>query len=98
MIGYRFLSPALEEAGEAAEYYDETNSRLAQEFLDELENKIKMLRSFPLTGSLAGDGLRTSGLSRFPFNIVYYLHQETLVIVAISHQSRRPDYWVNRLQ
>jgi hypothetical protein len=63
MIGYRFISPALEEAGEAAEYYAEVSTSLGQ---DELENKIKFLRSFPMVGTPTGSGCGRRAFRGFP--------------------------------
>jgi len=43
----------------------------------------------------AGDSERRS-FAVFPFTIVYAQRDETIVIVAIAHQRRRPGYWRGR--
>jgi hypothetical protein len=34
---------------------------------------------------------------RFPFNIFYLPGESEIVIVAVAHQKRRPDYWFSRV-
>ena len=34
--------------------------------------------------------------NRFPFGIVYTLKDGTIVIVAVMHLNREPDYWKKR--
>jgi hypothetical protein len=36
-------------------------------------------------------------LERFPFGIVYLERQDEIVVIAVSHLSRRRDYWLSRL-
>jgi hypothetical protein len=38
-------------------------------------------------------------LSAFPFAIAYLIQPERdrVVVLAIAHASRHPDYWINRL-
>jgi hypothetical protein len=50
---------------------------------------------------LTGDAslqLREYVLRRFPYCVVYDIHNDELAIVAIAHQSRREQYWQNRVQ
>ena len=34
----------------------------------------------------------------FPFSVVYRDEASGIVIFAVAHQSRRPDYWAARVQ
>ena len=34
---------------------------------------------------------------RFPYSVIYGIDVENIVIIAIAHQHRKPDYWQNRL-
>jgi hypothetical protein len=35
-------------------------------------------------------------MRRFPFQIIYRVPGEDVVIIAVAHTSRSPDYWSNR--
>jgi len=37
-------------------------------------------------------------LPKFSFRLIYALANEEVVIVAIMHTSRRPEYWRHRLE
>jgi toxin ParE1/3/4 len=34
----------------------------------------------------------------FPFAVVYRPHQDGIVIFAVAHHARRPEYWQTRVQ
>ncbi len=36
-------------------------------------------------------------LRRFPFNIIYLLDADCIVVVAVAHQKRRARYWISRV-
>ncbi|HIP58812.1 MAG TPA: hypothetical protein EYH01_00115 [Campylobacterales bacterium] len=36
-------------------------------------------------------------VNRFPFGLVYRIEGDTIVIVAVMHLSRKPDYWYSRV-
>jgi plasmid stabilization system protein ParE len=96
MIGYRYLRPAEAEAGEAALYYNK-EAGLGKAFLDDLEKRIMLLRRSPEIGTPIGHRVRKFVLSRFPYSIIYYIHGEMIIIAAVAHHKRKPNYWSDRL-
>jgi plasmid stabilization system protein ParE len=70
---------------------------LALTFLDDVQHAIDMVRSQPLIGREVGGGFRRTLLSKFPFSLIYFPATSEVVIVAVAHQRRRPDYWRERL-
>lgn len=97
MIGYRFLLPAEEEMTEASVFYEAATSGLGTGFLDEVQRVIAILREHPELGQGVGRGLRRALLHRFPFSLIYSVEADVILIVAVAHQRRRPDYWRNRI-
>lgn len=97
MIGYRFLSTALTEASDAALFYEKESGGLGTKFLDAIDITIEKLRKFPTIGSPHGQRLRSFSIPRFPYDLVYYVGDQEMLIIAVAHQSRRPDYWKDRL-
>ena len=97
MIGYRFLLPAEEEMTEASVFYEAATSGLGAGLLDEVQRVINILREHPELGRPVGQGLRRALLHRFPFSLIYSAEVDAILIVAVAHQRRRPDYWRNRM-
>ena len=56
-----------------------------------------LLCDWPGVGHKAGTRTRAFGLTRFPYQLVYRLTADALVIVAIAHEKRDPRYWRGRI-
>ena len=97
MTGVRYLLPAEEEMTEAASFYESKARGLGAEFLDDVQRAIDRLRDNPELGRSVTVELRSSLLSRFPFCLIYAIHPEDLLIIAVAHQRRRPNYWKERV-
>lgn len=97
MIGYRFLLPAEEEMTEASVFYQAATSGLGADLLDEVQRVVNILREHPELGQAVGRGLRRALLPTFPFSLIYSVEVNSILIVAVAHQRRRPNYWLNRI-
>ena len=96
MITYRFLLSAEEELIEASRFYESRSAGLGVEFLDDVHRVIDEVREFPELGVSIRGGLRRVLLRRFPFSLIYFNEPNTVLIVAVAHLKRRPDYWRDR--
>ena len=95
---YRFLSPALEELTEAAEYYEQQVRGLGADFIDEVDSAIGRILLFPEVWSNIADNYRHCSLRRFPYTIIYTIQNKNeILIVSIFHQSRQPLSWKRNL-
>jgi plasmid stabilization system protein ParE len=93
----RFEPPARAEFLQVVRWYTaEAGATVARRFEDEVRNAVQRLLENPMSGTAASHGLRRQLLHRFPYAIYYRLEQRILRIIAIAHQSRRPDYWSGR--
>ena len=93
-----FLSEAIEEFEEAADYYESAREGLGGEFREEFERlSLKIRRGPRQFPQYKQTGLRHTILRRFPFVVYYREMAESVVVYAIAHGRRRPDYWKNRL-
>ena len=97
MKGYRYLLPADEEMTEAAIFYEGRAKGLGTEFLDDLQRAVDKILNNPESGQLILENFRRSILSRFPFSLIYTIEPESILIIAVAHQRRRPDYWKERI-
>lgn len=98
MISYRFLSVAEEEMSETAVFYETKTPGLGRDFLADVQQAIDRLRVYPEAGVEVADGLRSTLLRRFPFNLIYSLEPDGLLVVSVAHHRRRPGYWRSRTE
>jgi plasmid stabilization system protein ParE len=97
VIGFRYLLPAEEEMTEAASFYENATQGLGVDFLDDVQRAIDRIRDNPASGFSISADLRRILMSRFPFSIIYAVESERLLIAAVAHQRRRPNYWRDRI-
>lgn len=97
----RPLAQAEDEAQEAALFYDVRSPGLGFEFLDAFiealgaigENPQRFARVETLRTRRE---IRSYPLSKFPFNVIYEVQREQVLVLAVAHARRRPNYWKNR--
>lgn len=93
---------ARDELQAAKRWYDTERPGLGEDLLAEVaaavERLIRLAESAPqLSVRDAGRPIRQASVRRFPFMIVYAIVDETLWVIAIAHQRRRPYYWRDRV-
>jgi plasmid stabilization system protein ParE len=85
------------ELTEAAVYYAREGGReLGLAFVAEFERTVSLLCQHPTMGAEWRKSRRRFPLRRFPYSVIYYLHDEDLRVIAIAHHRRRPGYWSDR--
>ena len=92
-----FLDPAEEEMLEAAAYYEMQAPGLGGDFLAEVQYAVQRIAEYPESGRLIKGTIRRRLLRRFPHGILYRIDPDEIVIVAVMHLRRRPDYWKDRI-
>lgn len=97
MTEYRFLPAAEEELLEQALRYRERAPGLDKEFLNEFEYSIQFVCENPLSTPIYNHKFRSKPFPRFPFNIIYSVEPNFILVVAVAHQRRRPHYWRSRI-
>ena len=97
-MNVRLLEPAAAELDEAVEYYNAQVVGLGDAFLLEVLRSIDLIKRHPDAWHPLGSNTRRCRLSRFPYAVVYTRDLEDLLVIAIAHQHRRPDYWRDRVK
>jgi plasmid stabilization system protein ParE len=82
---------------EAADYYETAVEGLGKEFLDEISAAIEFVKRSPEACQIVFLKARRIVLHRFPYSIFYAILPDKIWILAVSHQKRRPLYWVDRM-
>lgn len=94
----RFIAPARREFLSEVSYYNGKEPGLGSNFAAAVEEAAMRAVAFPLTGSPASKSTRRVFVKNFPFAVVYRSDAEGIVIFAVAHHSRRPEYWQSRVQ
>ena len=93
----RFVAPARRELLAEVAYYNNKESGLGDRFLVAAKEATARALSYPLTGTPASEKTRRMFLKDFPFALVYRPDKNGIVIFALAHHARRPEYWRNRI-
>ncbi len=88
---------AQQELDEAFEWYEMQRFDLGYEFLVEFHSAIKRVVTYPKAQPVVEDDLRKCLLTRFPYSIVYGIDGDKIIIIAVAHQHRKLNYWLDRL-
>jgi toxin ParE1/3/4 len=88
---------ARRELTEARDYYDEQRPGYGERFVEAVEAEFALLVQFPEIGIRIRNHVRRRTITRWPYGIVYMIRGDELVVIAIAHHSRRPEYWRSRV-
>ena len=91
-----FHSEARKEFFEAAEYYEEQVVGLGDNFIDEVENVLNVIKQQPASGTKITNTARRFLISRFPYGLIYSVEADQVVIFAVMNLKRKPGYWKTR--
>ena len=92
----RFHDDALAELEAEAVYFESRSKGLGERFTSEVEAAIKIATEFPAMGSPFKYGTRRVFPKKFPFSIVYCIHESGIVVLAVVPDARKPGYWRQR--
>ena len=93
-----FHEAAQAEFDDAIAHYRSILAELGDAFIDEAERATRLIVEMPHAWQPLGRGLRRCRLNRFPYGIVYRVHDGRIKIYAVMHLKRRPGYWRKRLR
>jgi plasmid stabilization system protein ParE len=96
-VSVRFLPPAEAELAEAVAYYNGQSAGLGAELASEIREGLARIEQFPQAWQLLSRRARRYRLRRFPYGLVYVEVGSEIVVLAVMHLHRRPEYWKERL-
>jgi len=91
-----FSTIAVEELNDAINFYNLESEELSHRFEDEIKKSINRILGYPYSWSIEKWDLRKCLLHKFPYKILYSVEDNHIFIIAVAHQHRKPDYWVDR--
>lgn len=96
MIPLKYHEAAEEELLHEIAYLELRLPGLGRRFYNEIQRVEKLMAQFPESGQEISPGLRRCALRAFPFSLIYSVEKDSLLILAVAHQRRRPGYGLGR--
>src|SRR5262245_55787637 len=93
---YSFHDDAEDELQAAATWDELQLPDLGRDFLNKVEQAIRLIGQSPEIGAPHGPEVRAVVVRRFPYVLYYADSNERIWILAVAHAKRRPGYWRRR--
>ncbi|MDP2783285.1 MAG: type II toxin-antitoxin system RelE/ParE family toxin [Sulfurimicrobium sp.] len=91
-----FAKLARDEMAEAKRYYERQQRGLGRDFQRDTEVSAKRILENPLAWQIEYGPVRRFVFNRFPYKMLYLIREKLIVVVAVAHQHRNPDYWIDQ--
>lgn len=92
-----FHPEAEAEFDEALAYYEREAPAVVDAFQYEVMRAVAFIERYPEAAPVERSNVRCKLLRRFEYELYYAVEPDRLRILAVCHQSRRPEYWIDRL-
>jgi len=96
-MNVEFLAAAETELDQAYQWYEQQQSGLGKQFLSEFDAAIRRITAFPKSYVLIDTDIRRCLIKRFPYAVLYGIDRQSIIVVAVAHLHRKPDYWLARI-
>lgn len=84
------------ELTDARGFYDELVYGLGKKFILEVEYIVNRIKTNPLEFPICYNNFRKALLRKFPYSVIFRIDDESIYILAIAHQKRKPKYFAKR--
>ncbi len=96
-MNVEFLAAAETELDQAYQWYEQQQPGLGKQFLSEFDAAIRRITAFPKSYVLIDTDIRRCLIKRFPYGVLYGIDRQSIIVVAVAHLHRKPDYWLARI-
>jgi hypothetical protein len=94
----KFNELSVREMNDAIAYYELQFSGLGTAFKEEIKKAINRIIKYPNAWPIVDENIRKYILHKYPYNLYYSMEKDHLYIIAIAHQHRKPNYWIDRFE
>ncbi|SFP73938.1 type II toxin-antitoxin system RelE/ParE family toxin [Hydrogenimonas thermophila] len=91
----KILELAYLEIENGKEYYNLQEEKLGDKFKKEIQTSIDNIITFPKLYPEVENNIRRCLLHKFPYSIFYTIDNDTIIILSVAHQRRKPYYWIS---
>ncbi|MCB9782989.1 MAG: type II toxin-antitoxin system RelE/ParE family toxin [Candidatus Omnitrophica bacterium] len=93
----QFIEEAEIELVEAAEWYETNEPGLGVRFRNEIAHVLARIVEDPFLWREREGGYRRVNCPVFPYYIPYFIRNDRIIVAAVAHGHRDPDYWKSRV-
>lgn len=97
-MGVIFTRIATQELEDAVRFYELEYAGLGRRFKEEVRKAALRVAEYPQAWSVERGEVRKCLLHKFPYKLLYSVEADHVLVIAVAHQHRKPDYWVDRGQ
>ena len=97
-MNYRFTPEALREFEEAARYYAERQQGLELRFIESIHSTVQRILCDPVRWRIFKGDIRRCLAHVFPYAVLYAIEPGGVIVIAVMHTHREPDYWRKRVR
>jgi plasmid stabilization system protein ParE len=94
---FSFHPEAEAEFNDAIDYYEDKEGGLGYDFAVEVYATIQRITAFPKAWPVMKNDIRRSLVRRFPYGVLYFEKAEEIMVIAVMHLHRNPEYWEHRV-
>jgi len=80
------------------QWYADRDPTAADSFRRAIKTAGQVIRRNPAVWPSHKYGTQKYKVRQFPYKIIYLVENNQILILAIAHDSRRPEYWIDRLE
>ena len=91
-----FSDFATSEVQDAADFLDLEFEGLGTAFEEDVLRAATLISKYPEAGASERPGIRRVLLHKFPYKLIYAVKQSYILVLAVPHQHRDPNYWIDR--
>jgi plasmid stabilization system protein ParE len=96
MIPIKYHPEADSEMMAAAAFYEAQQQDLGKRFLSAVQESLHHIQINPNLYPVIHLDVRRCTTQTFPFNVLFRVIKDQIVVMAVMHQKRNPDYWKSR--
>jgi len=92
-----FIEAAKLDFKDTFQWYESKIIGLGDEFVHSLNSAVKKIRANPFQCQLQYGEIRKTLLKRFPYQVIYLIEGDKIIVLGVIHSSRDPIIWENRI-
>ncbi|HET8860476.1 type II toxin-antitoxin system RelE/ParE family toxin [Marivirga sp.] len=78
----------------SAQWYEEKQESLGVRFLNEVEQKLRLVTQYPLNYQVRYRNIRLVLLKHFPYAIHFRLDEQKIIVLAVLGTREDPEKWL----
>jgi len=94
----QLLSCAEDDISTTVLWYENQMNGLGHRFILSIDAAIQSIQRNPLLYPKVYKNFHRALIQRFPYGIYYFIKQDTIFVIAVFHEKRKPTHWIKRVE